>query len=127
MRKKYLLTGALVLLGVLIFAGYRLFILSPQTEEEDNRQAIRETIAAFGSLDARGFDQVEILSSREIRFLVGGEQKAQELEASLQEFCHLLKQVRDAKDPAPATDNPEIQLSYHHRQIPATSGVYLCQ
>ncbi|MCZ4279492.1 hypothetical protein O4H49_01805 [Kiloniella laminariae] len=127
MQKKYWRIGALVLLGGVFFIAYRLVIIAPQETEEDNRQVIRETIGAFGSLTARGFDQVEILSSREIRFLASGEQEAQELEVSLQEFCALLSKNRAGKDPAPERNNTEIQLSYHHRQIPAISGIYLCK
>ncbi len=129
---KWIISG----LAVIALLSLSLFYLFPslffqEKSATDQRQFIRAAVGNYGSLTDKGIGQVEILSDREVRFLItgGSDDNAlsqEALDSNLKSFCTLLLQEA-AKNPIELAPDTEFQLSYHHRQIAAISGVYSCK
>ncbi|WP_085905385.1 hypothetical protein [Kiloniella majae] len=129
---KWIISG----LAVIALLSLSLFYIFPplffwENPAPDQRQFIRAAVGNYGSLKDKGIGQVEILSDREVRFLItgGADENAlsqETLDGNLKSFCALLLQEA-AKSPVELVPDTEFQLSYHHRQIAAISGVYSCK
>ncbi|WP_120497120.1 hypothetical protein [Kiloniella sp. EL199] len=119
-------------LAVIALLSLSLFYILPEEKTApDQRQFIRAAVSNYGSLKDKGIGQVEILSDREVRFLITGASddnalSQETLDGNLKSFCALLLQEA-AKSPVEIVPDAEFQLSYHHRQIAAISGVYSCK
>ncbi|KLN59125.1 hypothetical protein WH96_19330 [Kiloniella spongiae] len=125
---KWIISG----LAVIALLSLSLFFVFPQEEPApDQRQFIRAAVGNYGSLKDKGIGQVEILSDREVRFLITGGSddtalSQEALDNNLESFCTLLLQ-ETSKSPVKIDPDTEFELSYHHRQITAISGVYSCK
>ncbi len=124
MLKNWWIIGAIPLLAIMSVSTIYLF--TQKDAGVNPRAPIHSAIANYGPLPERGIGQVEILSDRDIRFLISGgannkTQTKEVLDQNLKEFCSLLINA------TPQTDTFEYKLSYHHRQIAAISGSYICQ
>ena len=133
---KWIISGFALAVTFITVVSLSLFFLFPslflgEKPAFDQRQFIRAAVGNYGSLKDKGIGQVEILSDREVRFLITGASEdnalSQEaLDSNLKSFCSLLLE-EVAKSPTVVAPETEFTLSYHHRQIAAISGVYSCK